>query len=136
MRSLTLALVGLFVAVALAPPALATGVAVGTLDLVDGGCPAPDAVVFTLDDNGDGSWTFTVVDVGLATCYWAQTDELRGVGSPAAGFTGQVVSGPWTLNADGTFSVSGLRMIFPTNGGTGLGGGYSVEGDANGVFVN
>jgi hypothetical protein len=133
MRTLSIAVVG-FVALALAAPnAVAQNAAVGTMDLVGGGCPAPDAVAFTFEDNGDGTWSFTVVDIGLATCYWAQIDTLIGVGSPATGFTGDVASGPWTIDGN-TFSVSGLTFDFP-NGGMGLGGNYEISGDATGVMA-
>lgn len=121
---------------ALAPPASAAGAGVGQFTF-SSACP-DDVTTFTLEDNGDGTWSFTIGDVGMGLCAWAHSDELVGVGSPSTGFDGtlgNVDSGAWTLNADGTFSVTGLTFTFPSGSGVGLGGGYAITGDASGVLL-
>lgn len=70
----------------------------GTFDVV--GLPfCDDPVVFSMVEVGADDWRFTLVDRNLASadCVFANVDVLVASGSPSSGFSGDVVSGPWTV---------------------------------------
>lgn len=108
-----LALTALLVA-----PVLLSGGATGETagfgqgEFVVAGCEhAEDRVSFTMTETSANTWRFVLLDNNTdAECAFVTAEVLTATGSPATGFTGDLVSRPWSVDANGEFET--LPMSF------------------------